>query len=363
MNCDVYACFIDYQRAFDNVQHEKLANILKRIGIDDRDLRIIMNLYWNQTASVRVDGENTEEVTIQRGVRQGCVLSPLLFNLYSEEIFREALDGQHEGILVNGECLNNIRYADDTVVFADSLQSLQDMMNRVTKKSEEYGLRLNTAKTKYMVISKEVIPPGRLTVNNKQIERVNKYKYLGTTVGEQWDHSLEIKCRIEQARATFVKMSSLFRSHDLSVSTKMRVVRCYVFPVLLYGAEAWTLTEASSKKLEAFEMWIYRRMLRISWVQHVTNRDVLRRMDKETEILKTVKIRKLEYLGHIMRNAKRYELPQLVLQGKVLGKRGPGRRRISWLKNLRTWFGASTTGLFRAAADKVRIAMMVANIR
>ncbi|XP_045448929.1 uncharacterized protein LOC123657427 [Melitaea cinxia] len=124
----------------------------------------------------------------------------------------------------------------------------------------------------------------------------------------------------------------------------------------------WTLTSALCSKLEAFEMWIYRRMLRISWTMKITNVEVLRRMNKRLEIMRIVKERKLQYFGHIMRGH-RYRILQLVIEGKIEGKRRPGRRKISWLKNLREWFNLSTRSLFRAAASKIKIAMMVANLR
>lgn len=363
VNCDIYVCFVDYQKAFDRVKHDELLSLLEDIGIDDKDLRIIKNLYYNQTANIRVDNQLTEAISIERGVRQGCILSPMLFNVYSENIFKQALDEYDEGILINGERINNIRYADDAIIFADSLEGLQTLMTRITETSQHYGLDLNTRKTKYMVISKRPILNTQLTINQQLIERVESYTYLGTNLNSQWDHSLEIKQRIAKARTAFIRMSSVFRNHDLPLKTKIFVLQCYTFPVLLYGAEAWTLSEASMKKLEAFEMWCYRRILRISWVDHVTNNEVLRRMGRECEITAIIKKRKLEYLGHIMRNEERYGFLQLVLQGKVYGRRGPGRRRISWLQNLRKWFNMTTTGLFRAAANKVRIAMLVANIR
>ena len=363
VNCDVHVCLIDYQKAFDTVNHEKLIGILRSIGLDDKDLRIIINLYWNQTANIKIEGELSDSVEIKRGVRQGCILSPLLFNIYSERIFSEALDESREGIMVNGERLNNFRYADDTIVFADSLQNLQALVTNIAEVSQRYGLDLNVKKTKYMVISKNRAPPGQLMVNQQQVEQVRSYTYLGSNINEQWDHSVEIRCRIEKARSTFAKMQTLFKTSDLDLGTKVRLLRCYVFSVLLYGVESWTLTEASTKKLQAFEMWLYRRILKIPWIDHVTNEEVLRRMNKQAEIIVTIKQRKLEYLGHIMRNEKRYGLLQLVLQGKIPSKRGPGRRRISWLKNLRTWFSTTTTGLFRAAVNKVQIAMMIANIR
>ncbi|RZF39011.1 hypothetical protein LSTR_LSTR014707 [Laodelphax striatellus] len=94
--------------------------------------------------------------------------------------------------------------------------------------------------------------------------------------------------------------------------------------VLLYGAESWTLNQAISAKLEAFEMWLYRRMLRVSWVDRITNQEILSRMRKGKELLPMIKSRKLEYLGHIMRNTERYQLLQVILQGKILGRRGVG---------------------------------------
>lgn len=363
VNCDVYACFIDYQKAFDRVQHQKMTDTLRNIGLDDKDLRIIINLYWNQTASMKVEEENIENIKILRGVRQGCILSPLLFNIYSEYIFREALENTEIGIPLNGERLNNIRYADDTVIFADSLENLQILMNRVTESSQRQGLEINITKTKLMIISKSNIPRCHLMINQKPIEQVKKYTYLGTTVNDQWDHSQEIKIRIEKARAVFNKMSAIFKSHDLTITSKIRFLRCYVFSVLLYGAESWTLTNTTEKRLEAFELWLYRRILRVSWIERITNDEILQRMEKDREILTTIKTRKLQYLGHIMRNESRFQLLQVIIQGKVQGKRGVGRRRISWLKNLRTWFSKTTTQLFRAAVNKVIIAKMVADIR
>ena len=312
---------------------------------------------------LEIENEKTDTIEIRRGVRQGCILSPLIFNLYSEYIFREALDEIDEGILLNGERINNIRYADDTVIFADSIDGLQHLMSNLEDCSECYGLDMNISKTKLMIISKNNIQNCHITIKGKYLERVKRYTYLGTNINDQWDHSQEIKNRIERARAVYNKMAKLFTSHYLNINTKLRLLRCYVFSVLFYGVESWTLTETTSKKLEAFELWLYRRILRVSWTEKVTNSEILRRMNKEKEVLYTVKSRKLQYLGHIMRNECRYKLLQNILQGKVCGKRGVGRRRTSWLKNLRVWYSQTTTELFRAADNKIRIAQMIANVR
>jgi hypothetical protein len=195
------------------------------------------------------------------------------------------------------------------------------------------------------------------------VERVGKYTYLGTIVNEQWDHSQEIKSRIEKARGAFNNMSRLFKSHNLDLNIKVRLLRCYVFSVLYYGVESWTITDAMERRLAAFEMWVYRRILRVSWMDRVTNESILERMKKGKEVMYTVKRRKLEYFGHIMRNDTKYRLLQVILQGKVFGRREAGRRRISWLKNLREWFSTTSSDLFRAADNKVIIARMVADIR
>jgi hypothetical protein len=229
-------------------------------------------------------------------------------------------------------------------------------------KVSKYGLNLNVKKTKVMIVSKNPSANLRISVNGAGLERVQSYKYLGCMVNERWDHSQEIKCRIEQARGVFIKMQDILTNKDLSLDLKMRIVRCYVFPVLLYGMEAWTLTNATERRLQAFELWVYRKILKIHWTDRVQNEVVLRRMKKGLELLDNIKTRKLQYFGHIMRGEK-YRLLQLIIQGKIKGRRGPGRRRISWLRNLRQWYGRSTTSLFRAAVNKVEIALMIANLR
>lgn len=362
VNQNVYVCFIDYNKAFDKVRHKQLIEALEQKNLDTKDKRIIVELYLKQSASVRVQSELTKAVEIKRGVRQGCVLSPLLFNLYSEEIFAKALENNAGGIRVNGIRLNNLRYADDAVLLAENMQDLQGMLNDVITASEEYGLTLNVKKTKYMIVTKTEVPNEHLYVGGERLERVERYNYLGTSVNCSMDYCSEIKIRIEKARASFVKIRKLLCSRDLSLDLRVRMLRCYVFPVLLYGAETWTLNVHYERKLEAFEMWAYRRMLRISWTEHVTNVEVLRRMEKDVEIRHEVKKRKLQYLGHIMRGP-RYEILQLIIQGRIVGKRSVGRRRMSWLRNLREWFNVTSSDLFRAAASKVRIVMMIANLR
>ena len=114
---DVYICFIDYTKAFDQVKHLKMRECLSEIGMDDKDLQIITKLYWEQSASVRTESGMTSEFKRNKGVRHGCVLSQNLFNLYTEKIFTEVED--MKGVNIGGVNINNLRYADDTVLLAE----------------------------------------------------------------------------------------------------------------------------------------------------------------------------------------------------------------------------------------------------
>jgi hypothetical protein len=361
MNVDVYACFIDYRKAFDCVNHQKMIEILRTTGVDEQDLRIISELYWHQTATIEIEHTTSEDIQIRRGVRQGCVLSPLLFNLYSESIFREALDEVQGGIKINGISIDNIRYADDTVLIASNAQELQNIINAVVHHSEMFGLHLNVSKTKTLVFSKTPINV-QVYAKGQIIEQVNSIKYLGTNINSQCNPKKEILSRIEQARKTFMSIKTFFTRSDLSLQLRIRMIRCYVFSVLLYGCESWTMDSEIEKRIDAFEMYIYRRMLRIPWVQRVTNVEVLRRMCKQKELLRIIKERKMQYLGHVLRG-ERYELLQVILEGKVQGKRSVGRRQNSWLKDLRRWFDRSSAEIFRAAVSKTTIAIWIANLR
>ena len=131
MQKTLYICFIDYTKAFDRVKHDMLFEILSKAGVPDKEINIIKSLYLQQKATVRYENETSEEITIKRGVRQGCILSPCLFNIYTEYLIREALE-DGEGININGQNITNIRYADDTIILAESEQQLQNMIDKLS---------------------------------------------------------------------------------------------------------------------------------------------------------------------------------------------------------------------------------------
>jgi len=145
---DVYICFVDYEKAFDRVDWRRLLHALRRMGIDWRDRRLIGNLYIGQKMRIRIDGEYSEPGNVGRGVRQGCPLSPLLFNIYIEELVREAVEDMEEGIKVGGRWIKALRFADDQAMLARNQKGLQEMMDRLNTTSTEYGMKINIKKDK-----------------------------------------------------------------------------------------------------------------------------------------------------------------------------------------------------------------------
>lgn len=220
-NQTLYVCFLDYNKAFDKIRHDRLIQLLQNTNLDTKDIRIITELYYNQKATMKIGNEFSDEIEIRRGVRQGCVLSPILFNVYSDEMEGETTIG----IKVNGKPINNLRFADDTVLIAEGIEDLQQLLDRVVELSEERGLTLNTKKTQFMVITKSQQRQESLMIHGEQIKKVSKYKYLGTIINEDNDYTEEIKSRIGQARSAFNKMKNVLCSGDLTTGLKTRLLR------------------------------------------------------------------------------------------------------------------------------------------
>ena len=359
---DLHLCFIDYSKAFDKVRHEELFEMLGKLDIDGKDLRVIRNLYWDQTAAVRIEGEHSDFKHIKRGVRQGCVLSPDLFNLYSETILRNLEDTP--GLKVNGENLNNLRYADDTVLMAESEAQLQKLLDIVVKESEAMGLSLNVKKTECMVISKKPINPKcNLYSKGEQIKQVKKFKYLGFLITSDGKCTSEIKKRIAMSKDAFQKMKPILTNRNITMATKIRVLKTYVWSVLLYGCECWTINKETEKKLESAEMWFIRRIMRISWMDKKSNESVLKDANLERSLIKTIRRRQLQFLGH---NCRHKGLEYLSITGKIEGKRSRGRQRITFIESLKSWTmknsKPSTKNFLNLAEDRFEWKTMVANV-
>ena len=360
MSQDVYICFIDYEKAFDRVNHNKLMETLHDIGIDGKDLRLLGNLYWDQEAGMSINGKVSTWSKIERGVRQGCVLSPGLFNVYSEMVLRNIQD--LPGISVGGRFINNVRYADDTALIADSSVNLQVLLDKVVAAGADFGLKINVKKTKSMVVSKyNPSPTLSLNVGMESIEQVRSFVYLGALITEDARSDQEVKRRIAIAKSAFNSIRNLVCNRSLSFCTRLRMVKCYVYSTFCYSAETWTMNKTARNKINAFEMWTIRRMQKISYTDYKSNKAVLEGVGLTPSLLREIAKRKLKFFGHTIRHQ---GLLSNVICGKIPGRRSRGRQRLTWINNIKDWTGLKSIGsLVNTSRDRTRWRSITVNPR
>ena len=256
-------CFIDYTKAFDTVVHEVLWRTMVHMGFSAHIIQLMMAFYDQQKASVRTAYGPTDWFRIEQGVRQGCILSPNLFNIYPEMIMRKALENFEGSTTVGGCKITNLRYADDIVLIAGSMEKLQFLVGRGRTESEKARLFLNAKKTKVMEIQRhaERDDDSHIMINNETVENVTQFTYLGAVFTNNYDDSVEIKRSIGIAKNATISLTKIWKNGSITLKTKMRLLNTQVFSIASYGAECLVLKKSDKKRIQSFEMWCYRRLL------------------------------------------------------------------------------------------------------
>src|SRR5678816_2627402 len=208
---------------------------------------------------------------------------------------------------------------------------LQKMMDKLNMTSKTYNMKINIGKTKSMRISREEWEvTEKIIINGEEVEQVKSFCYLGSMITTDARCQNEVKRRIALGKDAFMKRGELLRG-GLNKSLKKRLVKTLVWSVALYGSETWTIRKEEIKKLEAFEMWIWRRMEKVSWTKHITNDEVLQMVDEKRSLITTIRERQKNWVGHILRGD---SLLKEIIEGRMEGKRGRGRPRqmmLGWM--------------------------------
>src|SRR5574337_488856 len=226
---NIYFCFIDYAKDFDCVDHNKLWKILEEMGIPEYLICLLRNLYAGQEATVRTGHGTTDWFQIGKGIRQGCILSPCLFNLYAEYIMRNAgLDEAQAGIKIAGRNINHLRYADDTTLMAESEEELKSLLMKVKEESEKAGLKLNIQKLKIMASG----PINSWQIDGETMETVRDFIFLGSKITTDGDCCCEIKRHSLLRRKVVTNLDNILKSTDITLLTKAHIVKAIVFPVV-----------------------------------------------------------------------------------------------------------------------------------
>ena len=201
------------------------------------------NLYAGQEATVRTGHETKDWFQIGKGVRQGCILSPCLFNIHAEYIMRNAgLDEAQAGIKIIRRNINNFRYGDDNTLMAESEEELKSFLMKVKEESEKVGLKLNIQKTKIMASG----PITSWEIDGERVETVSDFILGGSKITADGDCSHEIKRCLLLGRKVMTNLDSILKSRDITLPTKFCLVKAMVFPVVTYGCESWTVKKAES---------------------------------------------------------------------------------------------------------------------
>ena len=206
--------------------------------------------YAGQKATIKTGHGTTDWFQIGKGVRQGCILSPCLFNFYAEYISRNAgLEETQAGIKIAGKNINNLRYADDTTLMAESEEELKSLLMK--EESEKFGLKLNIQKMKIMASS----PITSWKIDGETVETVSDFIFLGSKVTADGDCSQEIKRCLLLGRKVMTNLDSILKNRDITLSTKVCLIKAMVFLVVVYGCESWTINKAERQRIDAFELW------------------------------------------------------------------------------------------------------------
>ena len=255
------------------------------------------NLYAGQEAAVRIGHGTTDWFQIGKGVHQACTSSPCFFNLYAEYIMRnDALKETQAGIKISGRNINNFGYADDTTLMAESEEELKSLLMKVKEKTEKVGLKLNIQKTKIMAFS----PITSWEIDGETVETVADFIFLGSKITADGDCSHEIKICLLLGRKLMTNLDSILKSRDITLSTKVRLVKAMVFPVVMYGCECWTIKKAQCRRIDAFEMWCWRRLLRVPWTARRSSQFILKQISPGCSLEGLMLKLKLQYFGHLM---------------------------------------------------------------
>ena len=345
----IYHCFIDFQKAFDMIKHKIICGVLKSYGVETKMITLLQRIYEKSQSAVRIGNEYGEWFQTDVGTRQGDPLSPLLFIAYLERVLDQVRQNTC-GINIGGIIINNLRFADDIDLIDEDVDSLQRQVERTRTAAEQAGLLLNSNKTKTMVFGDRNIE-SRIHVVGDTIENVEKFEYLGSLL--TWDNncSEEIKRRIGKATGAFASLKHIWNSKKLKIENKLKILTTCVFSVLLYASETWTLKEADRKKLMAFEMKCYRRMLKINWRDMIRNDDIRKKILKDETIVDIIKKRKLRLFGHICRMDDSRLIKHMIFSN-MEGKSKRGRPCREWLDDIIEWCQRSGQELFHLAQDR-----------
>ena len=187
------------------------------------------------------------------------------------------LEEAQAGIKIARRNINNLRYADDTTLMGESEEELKNLLMNVKEEREKVGLKLNIQKTMIMASG----PITSWEIDGETVETMSDFIFLGSKITADGDCSHEIKRCLLLGRKVMTSLESMLKSRDIILPTKVRLVKAMVFPVVMYGCESWTIKKVERQRIDAFELWCWRRLLRVPWAARRSNQSILKEISSE----------------------------------------------------------------------------------
>ncbi len=373
----LYLAFVDLRKAYDSIPRGALWRVLTAYGVDPQVVDLLADLHTGTQAAVKLAGSTGDWFGIDRGVRQGCVIAPLLFNTFFDCVVRLAVSRMPDGCGVqlayhaDGEVLPRFKsagqstmltiatllYADDLVFMSCDRSELEVMLQTFDIVCGEMGMCVNAAKTELMAIGHDGELPDSVQLSGGNARYVSAFKYLGGVVDTTATWDKEIHLRITKARGRFAEMQRLWCMRKLKVSLKMKCYSAYVLPILMFGSESWALTKKQAKQLEVVHSDCLRQILGVRRCDHHKLTDIRARCGT-VSLAEMLKAGRLRWLGHVLRMGEE-RLPKQALLSQLygVGSARRGRPRASWehcvTKDLES-LGLPTTMLDLTGACAIR---------
>ena len=377
-----HTCFIDLRKAYDTVNRPALWGVLQHIGLSAKVQRLIRDLHNGTRSSVRAYGITSEPFEVNRGVRQGCILAPALFNIFLDHVLRIALDRNPGGVKVRytldgevyvkeydeeseiEEVILSLLYADDMAIVCDDADSLNETVTKLDDVLQQWGLEMSAKKTEVLTVDRhESSSKPNIVIRNQPLKNVQEFKYLGTiftskptsrpeqkekprqkTVPKKRRGKARAKApkptsfqqknldnRLAKANAAFYSLAApLYRRKDVRLCYKLKVFKMTALPTLLYGSEIWALKQDEIQRLESWQNRCLRYMLRIRYKTHgYVSGSELRKKCRLRTIEACLRTNRLRWFGHAARMSPE-RIPRKMITGHLGSKRPPGRPRANW---------------------------------